>query len=478
MKEGKWFELWRKYDLAGLPYSWPETTHQMWKDRVSIRAGLGICETFTYLKKSFYQINPHPAIMIIFPNEYPMSGHLASVRKVWENLQIINYECWRTGVPISTPGRYFYTSSVVIWTKYILRKLAELSPVFAPIWEDLKNIAATSSGIYLADEPDAAWLESILPCEEQLFAEFRDGARLDMIGLDMPSPGDKVAEFHKKAVDLMIQKKYDEAKAGLLNIIERWPRFWQAHYDLALSAMWQDDMKGAYETVRHAQDYFPDALYFDHMAVECCIQLREWSRAQWHLNRLCELNPWDPNIMLRCARVAYMQGNYDLSANIYYNCSDCGALSYEAAIEYGSALNKLRRFREALVIFRALEREYPSAPELLNHIGFTLAADGNPVAAIRYCHRALELEPNREYIWDSLGYVQMKTGNYREAARSFLKAINLTPTYPDAWRHLLHTYYKEGKYDRLESAKSYVASILPDQLIRFESEKGSDVTDS
>ena len=76
-----------------------------------------------------------------------------------------------------------------------------------------------------------------------------------------------------------------------------------------------------------------------------------------------------------------------------------------------------------------------------------------------------------------MGFVQLKSGNYREATRSFLKAVELNPAFPDAWRHLLHAYHKEGRTDRLEGAKSYVSRVLPDQLARFEREKGAELLD-
>ena len=477
MKAGKWFKLRRERDPGGLPYSWPEATRQMWKNQIKARAGKGIRKTFEFLKDGFHRIDPSPAILVVFPREYAMSGHLASIRKVWENLQLINFECWRTGVRMSTPGRYFGTGAVVVWTKHALRKLAELSPVFVPIWEDLKDISAGECGIYLADEPSPAWLASIRPAEERLFSEFRDGHNLDMIGLDLRRPSDEIAQLQARAMDFLLEEKYEEGEALLKDMLVRWPDSWRAYWDLARSALWRDDPGRALAVIRLARKQFPDALNFDRMAVDCAIQLKDWAMAERHLKRLWGLNPWDPNLLIRYAETAFGRNGFSLSAKLYEDCMECGDLNISARINYGVSLSKIGRMKEAVAIFRLLEKEDPGNPTILNNVGFILASEGHPIEALHYCRRAVELAPDREYIWDSLGFVQLKTRNYQEATRAFLKAVDLNPTFPDAWRHLLHAYHKDGKTDRLEGAKAYVGQVLPGELARFEREKDSDILD-
>ena len=476
MTAGKWFELKRERDPDRLPYSWPEATRLMWKNRVKARAGLGLRKTMEKLK-GVRQIDPTPAIFIVFPGDYAMSGHLASIRKVRENLQMINFECWRTGVPMATPGRYFNTDMVIVWTKFVLRKLAEQSPLFAPIWADLRDLPADACGIYLADAPPPAWLASIRADEERLFAAFRDTRNLDMIGLDLRKPDDEITQQLDRAMDLLMAEKFEEADALLKDLLARRPDVWRGYWDLARIALWQGDHRRALTVIRPAQRRYPDALNFDRMAAECAIRLQDWALAERHLKRLWGLNPWDPNLLVRYAGVAFGQNDYVLAAKLYEDCMECGPLSVSARIDYGAALSKIGRSREAVELFKMLEKEDPANPVVLNNIGFILASEGQPAEAREYCSRALEMEPKRESFWDSMGFVQMKSGDYREAARSFLTAVELNPTFPDAWRHLLHVYHKEGQTDRLAGAKSYVARILPDQLARFEREQGAEIAD-
>ena len=479
MNAGKWFVLKREHDPAGLPYSWPDATRRMWKERVKERAGRGIRKTFEFMREGFRQIDPSPAIFILFPREYAMSGHLASIRKVWENLQLINFECWRTGTRMGTPGRYFGTDAVVVWTKYVVHKLAELSPLFAPVWEDLKDSGSGQCGIYLADAPDPAWLESIRSGEERLYAEFQNGRHLDMIGLEMAKPpNEEISRDRRRALDLIVEEKYEEGDALLRELIVRWPAgAWMSYWDLARSAMWQGNLKQALAIVWKVQREYPDCLNFDRLAVDCALDLKDWPRAEYHLERLKGMNPWDPNLLLRYAKLAYGRSDFPQAVRMFEECSESGELNYPAQTEYGLALAKTGRMKDSLDLFETLRKERPEDPVLLNNVGFLLASAGRTEEGLKYCRQALELEPDREFFWDSVGFVQLKSGNYREATRSFLKAVELNPSFPDAWRHLLHAYHKEGKTDRLEGAKSYVSRVLPDQLARFEREKGAEILD-
>ena len=214
MKTDKWFGLERvKLGEGNRPYVWPEKTRRMWRSQLKDRLGCGIRKYFKGARGDLEQIDPSPSIFVFFPKDYDMSGHLASIRKVWENLLLFNYGCSRDGKSIRTPGTYFGTGAVAIWTKHVLRKLAELSPLFAPIWEDLKDLPPGECGIYLADEPSSAWLKSIQADERRLYAEFREARDLDMVGLDLKKPPEEVIERHMEIYFLQADDRHAEAEA-------------------------------------------------------------------------------------------------------------------------------------------------------------------------------------------------------------------------------------------------------------------------
>lgn len=478
MKADKWFGLERvKTDEGHRPYDWPEKTRRMWRSQLKEKLGCGIRKYFKGARGDLERIDPLPAIFVFFPKDYDMSGHLASIRKVWENLQLFNYGCLRDGKSIQTPGTYFGTGAVVIWTKHVLRKLAELSPLFAPIWEDLKDLPPGECGIYLADEPSSAWLKSIQADEQRLYAEFREARDLDMVGLDLKKPKEEVIERHMEICFLQAEDQPAEAEVLLEGLLARWPGFWRGYVDLAACALAQDNPQKAYAVVRRAQKRFPDCLNFDRVAVDCCVRLEDWRRAEWHLKRLWGLNPWDPNLKRRYATVAFAQKDYALAVKLYEECAEQAPLSRKMQANLAVALAKHDRIPAALTVFKALEKEGEPSSPLLNNIGILLARAGRPLEGLDYCRRAVALGPDRVCAWDSLGFAHLKIGNHAEAARAFLKAIELSPSFPDAWRHLLHAYHRGGSAERLEGAMAYVRISLPEQLARFEKEKGTDISE-
>ena len=478
MKTENWFGLDRAKDEDGEhPYAWSEKTRRMWKTQLKIQVGRGIRKFFEFAKTDLGRVDPAPAIFVFFPGDCDMSGHLVSIRHAWANLQLFNYGCCRENKSMRAPGTYFGTGAVAIWTKLVLRKLAEVSPLFGPIWEDLKELPPDERGVYLAAAPDAAWLESIRNDERRLFEAFREPRQLDRIGLDLEKPADEAVRRHMDAAVLMSEDKNPEAETLLKEILVRWPEFWRADWDLALLALKEGDPKRAYEVTRTAQRKFPDGLAFDRVGADCAIQLKDWRRAEWHLKRLWGINPWDPHLLSRYARVAFELKDYALATKLYEECRESAAPAQHVQFKYGVALGKSRRVREALALFKQMEKEEPKNALLLHHIGILLAGSGRPLEALDYCRRALALSPDRARLWDGLGFAHLKIRKYPEAAKAFLKAATLNPAFRDAWRHLLHAYHNGGERERLEGAKAYVQSAWPEQLARFEQEKGRELFD-
>ena len=476
MKTERWYVLERPPEDEGRrPYVWPEGTRQMWRSHLKERVGCGIRRFFKWARRDLERIEPSPAIFVFFPKDCDMSGHLASIRKVWENMLLFNYGCARAKKSSRPPGTYVGTGAVAIWTKHVLRKLADQSPLFAPIWADLKDLPPGECGIYLADEPSAAWLQSIRPDEARLYAEFGEARHLDMMGLDLKKPAEEVIERHLEVYSLQAEDRLGEAETLLEGLLARWPGFWRGYLDLATCALAQDDPKKAYAVIRRAQHQFPDCLNFDRVGVDCCMQLEDWRRAEWHLKRLWGLNPWDPNLKRRYAAVAFGQNDHALAVKLYEECAEQAPLSKNMRINLAVALAKTGRIPAALALFKELEKEGTPSALLLNNVGFLLVGAGRPLEGLDYCRRAVALRPKWESAWDSLGFAHLTIGNFPEAAKALLKAIELSPAFPDAWRHLLHAYQRGGDLERLEGAKAYVRRVLPAQLARFEKELGAEL---
>jgi tetratricopeptide (TPR) repeat protein len=417
-------------------------------------------------------------IHIFFPDDYPISGHLFYIRKLRDNVSVFNYCHTRERRPPADFRNYCGAGYVSIRSKYVLRKLAEESPLFVPIWEDLKGIDPDEQGIYLAEAPDANWLASLQPDEQRLYAAFRDGLGAAIVGMETAMSSKEamacLAAFERRQED----GPFESVKAAFEIVVAQTPWFWEFWESYVIYLLRQQEMPDlAYDVIEVAQRVYPECRMIDRIGILCCMEREDWSRAEWHLKRYWGVNPWDAFVMTSYSRVAYAKKDYALAADLYENCMEHGHLSVKDMLDYGESLFYARRQDESLGLFRSLAASCDPQPFLFNNIGMTLASLGQYPEAVKYCRRALELDPTYRFAWDSLGFAYLKAGQYGEAIQALLKAIELEPNYSEAWRHLLHAYLNSGDNDRLDGAKAYVAQVLPEHLARFEREKGTNIPD-
>ena len=477
MQSGVWYCLEMKKSDDGLPeFHWPEASRRMWE--MQLRARMGMTpEEFGRLGLSGRCPNIAYKIHVFFPEDIPITGHYFYHRMMKENLMGQNYEHCRGNIPFSKVKEYCGTGAMAIRSKYVLRKLAEESPLFAPIWEDLKDFSPDDCGIYLAEAPDAAWLASIQPNEQRLFDEFRNPFGLALAGMEsaenFPEGRECLAVFQRiqgKKPFVEVKSTFEQMVGQAFDIFE----FWESY---VLYLLDHDMADWASDALQVAQGKYPDCLMLDKLGALCCMELGEWERAERHLKRYWGANPWDPFVILTYARVAIKKRDFPLAALLYRDFMEHGGLGCADMLYYGLALFQSRRYAEALSIYLKTDLTHGPQPMIDNNIGMTLAALGRWQEAVPYCRRALEPDPAYRSAWDSLGFAYLKGGQCEEAIPALLKAIELEPNYPDAWRHLLHAYHNAGKAEKLAGAKVWVGDILPAELARFEKEKGTDISD-
>jgi tetratricopeptide (TPR) repeat protein len=478
MKPGRWAPLERAEGEGDqVRYRWPFKTERLWDDRLQDRLGTDVRGFFERLSRSLVGIHPAPAFYVFFPVDTAISGHLARIRRASENLLMANYALFRKKRSMDQVPGYSPTGLMLIRSQYVLRNLAEESPLFAALRTELKDIPPDDCGIYLAEAPDAAWLASIQPDEARLYAAFRNTRQLDKVGLPLQPPSPAAKEQLEHALDLSFEDDLAACQAVLEDLLQRHPDYWRAWGPLMSCLLEQGRHRQAYAMVQDIQRRHADCPLVDRLGVRCGMENRDWVRAEWHLKRLWGLNPWDPFYTLQYATVAFETRNYPLAVRLYEDCAEQANLHDNDRIHYGVALGKLGRHQQALDILMELDDEDDPAPELLQHIGALLIAAGRPRDGLAYGRRAVELDDQSSSAWDSLGLAHLKLGNLAEATAAFLKAIHLHQESPSAWRHLLHAYHRGGQVDKLEGAKAFTRQTLPGELARFEREKETGIPD-
>ncbi len=84
----------------------------------------------------------------------------------------------------------------------------------------------------------------------------------------------------------------------------------------------------------------------------------------------------------------------------------------------------------ALMRSRAMDRD------LLRHLSFVLADDGQREIALEYASRACELAPHDARAWSDRGCVQAAFGDWRQAVEQFSNAVARDHDFAIGWHNL------------------------------------------
>lgn len=475
--QGKWFGVGAEWlDLETEKPAWPERAAAAWAAHLHKRVGYDR-EAFCRIgmRGRFAPINY--AIWVFFPEDIAMSGHLFYIRKLRDNMTVFNYgNCRARKNSVDMPG-YCGAGFLTIRSKYVLRKLAGVSSLFAPIWEDLKDISPDERGFYLAEAPAAGWLESIQPNEQRLYDAFRDGVGPAIAGMKSVDRSASARECLAAFERIQQSLTFADVESAFKTMVAATPEYWEFWESYATYCLDQDQTELACEVVKMAQKQYPECLILDRLGAFCCLKHGDWKGVVKHAIRYRELNPWDHFAAYALSAAAFEMKEYSRAAPLFEECAEHKCLSETNMINWGVALFALHRSEEALDIFMRVKERRPDSPQALNNVGMALASMGRADDAVKYCQQAVELDPAYRFSWDTLGFAHLKAGRAEEAIPAFLKAIELEPNYPDAWRHLLHAYDRSGQTEKMAGAKAWVGDVLPAELARYEQEKGTDIPD-
>ena len=120
-------------------------------------------------------------------------------------------------------------------------------------------------------------------------------------------------------------------------------------------------------------------------------------------------------------------------------------LSESVYYSLGATYYTMKEEDKAIQAMREVLEINPDHADALNFIGYTYAEKGeNLDEAENLVQRAIEIEPNRGYIMDSLGWIYYKKGKLDEAIQLLERAAELTSDDPTIMEHLGDAYRDKG----------------------------------
>ena len=226
------------------------------------------------------------------------------------------------------------------------------------------------------------------------------------------SPGaTSIVEQLRAAVQLVYGGRFLQAEAGARQVLARQPRNAEAHYVLALSAMFQN---------RHAEALPP---------VDRAIAL-DGANAQY------------PFVRALCLAGA---GRLDEAIAGYRRALALRPAFFEAWANLGNLLEKTGRFPEAREAYGAALKLRPADPLVLNGLGMCHLASADLPRAAEAFQRAVAADPGQATLRNNLCHTLGKLGQYDASIAHGTEAVRLRPDYFEAWLNLGEACYKAGR---------------------------------
>lgn len=227
----------------------------------------------------------------------------------------------------------------------------------------------------------------------------------------MSAGATSIADQLRAATQLVYGGRFLQAEASARQVLARQPRNAEAHYVLALSAMFQN---------RHAEALPP---------VEKAISL-DGANAQY------------PFVRALCLAGA---GRLDEAVAGYRRALALRPAFFEAWANLGNLLEKTRRFPEAQEAYGRALKLRPADPLVLNGLGMCHLAHGDLPQAAEAFQRAVAADPAQATVRNNLCHTLGKLKQYDASIANGLEAVRLRPDYIEAWLNLSEVCYRAGR---------------------------------
>lgn len=277
------------------------------------------------------------------------------------------------------------------------------------------------------------------------------------------NPKDPVANTHLGTAYL-IKDKINMAIRQFKKSLETLPDYEEALYYMAIACYLQDKPDSAYEYF-HKIDFKPDLvrlcimgdIYYNNGEIPDSIQF---------LKKAIEMDSNFPLPYIALGNICSFEGNFPRAIECYGKGLD---IVQNSIISLSIALNHYLsgNTQDCMDIIKNLldkDQDYSA----VNFVyAFFLSQTDNFEDAIRYCHRAIELEESNYLFYKTLGYLYLNSGNSEIAIESYMKSLEINQDNLSAFTGLAFALQFSGQFDRALTEYKDIISRYPDSAMVY-----------
>jgi tetratricopeptide (TPR) repeat protein len=153
----------------------------------------------------------------------------------------------------------------------------------------------------------------------------------------------------------------------------------------------------------------------------------------------------DPDVNQLLGDAHCSQKEFSQAHEYFRRAIECGDASPELRNKLGSSLIALGKTEEAIALFETTVRIYPNSAEALTNLGNAIL-ERNAPEAIRYCGKAVALQPESFYAQLSLGNALAAAAEWDSAIDAYEKAVAIAPDGAEALSGLGNAFLSKGRF--------------------------------
>ncbi len=258
------------------------------------------------------------------------------------------------------------------------------------------------------------------------------------------SPRDPVAGYYMALSMPFLGAPYDQTIPALQEEIRRSGP--DLHLMLALGreylrAELPELAVGWFRRTLRREEANEEALY---CLLEAQKRLEDGGELRSAYTELLKHYPQDREVQREYVRLLFDQQDYQEASNAIVRLLPYEAASLQLRKMLAISYRKLKRYGEAVPLFRELLREDPTSEPLLRSLVYCLEETGNRREAIRLLEKAVPVFRARPSVLLPLGVMYFKEGQMEKAASTFRLVLSAVPGDWKAHLNLARVYRETG----------------------------------
>jgi cytochrome c-type biogenesis protein CcmH/NrfG len=228
--------------------------------------------------------------------------------------------------------------------------------------------------------------------------------------------GDSIESLMKQGIELLNARKYDEASAKFLEVIQRDPKSWNAYLYLARAYIGKGSWADAISSARKALELAPSKADVVPTLAEAflgagtdALNRQQYSQTVGHFVEYIKLRPTDVNAYLQLGRAFLGTGAYGDAVNAFvqgltHNPDPAARTQLvRALLEGGSQALSTGNAKAAIPFLQEYVRHDPSNVTAYLNLGKAYWEGGDLGSALATFRRVLELSSNNSEALQFLG---------------------------------------------------------------------------